>query len=328
MTPEQEVRAEIDKLLTAAGWSVQDRNQVDLTAAQGIAIREYPLKPGNGFADYLLYVDGMAVGVIEAKKKGVPLTAVEPQTTKYSVGLPDHIPAPRRPLPFLYQSTGVETRFTNLLEPDARSRAVFAFHKPEIFAQWIKADLKNPGSTIRGRLRLMPPLDDRDLWPAQKRAIVRLENSFAEGRPRSLIQMATGSGKTFTACNFSYRLIKFAGARRILFLVDRRTLGLQTKKEFDQFVTPDDGRKFSELYNTQLLSANKLDLVSKVCITTSQRLYSMLTGRELDEASQLIAISLLLTRSTSSFGHSKKGRRAGRGHGISRRDEQRRETPA
>src|SRR5205085_7043144 len=106
--------------------------------------------------------------------------AVEIQTSKYSVGLPDHIPAPRRPLPFCYQSTGIETRFTNLLEPEARSRAVFAFHKPETLSQWIQADLKSPGSMVRGKLRTMPPLDARNLWPAQKRAILRLEESLAD----------------------------------------------------------------------------------------------------------------------------------------------------
>ncbi len=286
MAPEQEARAEIDKLLAAAGWSVQPRDKVNLNAAQGVAICEYPLKKSHGFADYLLYVDGAAVGVIEAKKAGSPLTAVEIQTAKYSEGLPDHIPAPRRPLPFCYQSTGIETRFTNLLEPDARSRPVFAFHKPEMLGQWIQADLKSPGSTVRGRLRIMPALDDGNLWPAQIKAIRRLEQSLAENRPRALIQMATGSGKTFTACNFSYRLIKYAGARRILFLVDRRTLGRQTLNEFQQFVTPDEGRKFTELYNAQLLSSNKIDLVSKVCITTIQRLYSMLVGREIVDDEQ------------------------------------------
>lgn len=282
MTPEQEARAEIDRLLAAAGWSVQARDQVNLGAAQGVAVCEYPLKHGHGFADYLLYVDGAAIGVIEAKKAGSPLIAVEIQTAKYSQGLPDHIPAPRRPLPFCYQSTGIETRFTNLLEPDARSRPVFAFHKPETLSQWIQADLKSPGSSVRGKLRTLPLLDDRNLWPAQKRAIVRLEQSLAANRPRALIQMATGSGKTFTACNFIYRLIKFAGARRVLFLVDRRTLGRQTLNEFQQFVTPDDGRKFTELYNAQLLSGTNIDLVSKVCVTTIQRLYSMLVGKQLD----------------------------------------------
>ncbi|MGA8029239.1 MAG: DEAD/DEAH box helicase family protein [Bryobacteraceae bacterium] len=286
MAPEQEARAEIDKLLAAAGWSVQPRHNVNLTVAQGVAICEYPLKRGHGVADYLLYVDGAAVGVIEAKKAGDPLTAVEIQTAKYSEGLPDHIPAPRRPLPFCYQSTRVETRFTNLLEPDARSRGVFAFHKPETFSQWIQADLKSPGSTVRGRLRVMPPLDAGNLWPAQIKAIRKLEESLADNRPRALIQMATGSGKTFTACNFIYRLIKFAGAKRVLFLVDRKTLGRQTLNEFQQFVTPDDGRKFTELYNAQLLSSNKIDLVSKLCITTIQRLYSMLVGRDIADTDE------------------------------------------
>ena len=184
MTPEQEARIEIDKLLSAAGWAVQPRDQADLTAAVGIAICEYPLKKGHGFADYLLYVDGAAVGVIEAKRAEVTLIAVEIQTAKYSVGLPEHIPAPRRPLPFCYQSTGVVTRFTNLLEPDARSRVVFAFHRPETLGQWIQADLKSPGSTVRGKLRVMPPLDGSNLWPAQRRAIVSLEESLADNRPR------------------------------------------------------------------------------------------------------------------------------------------------
>src|SRR5450755_3361270 len=145
MAPEQEARAEIDKLLGGAGWSVQFREHVDLTAAQGVAIREYPLKKGHGFADYLLYVDGAAVGVIEAKKAGVPLTAVEIQTAKYSEGLPDHIPARRRPLPFCYQSTGVETRFTNLLEPDASSRPVFCFHTPETLSRWLTDEVQSAG---------------------------------------------------------------------------------------------------------------------------------------------------------------------------------------
>jgi type I restriction enzyme, R subunit len=183
MAPELEARAEIDKLLSAAGWSVQTREHTDLSAAQGVAICEYPLKKGHGFADYLLYVDGAAVGVIEAKKVGSPLTAVEVQTRKYSQGLPDHLPAPRRPLPFCYESTGLETHFTNLLEPDARSRRVFAFHKPDTLGQWLQSDLKSPGSTLRGKLRLLPPLPESNLWPAQRRAILRLEQSLAQIDP-------------------------------------------------------------------------------------------------------------------------------------------------
>ncbi len=278
--PEAKSRQEIDRLVRAAGWIVQDVQTANLAAGRGVAIREFPLKAGHGFADYLLYVDGAAAGVVEAKKEGETLTGYEVQTEKYSVGLPDSLKAYRRPLPFCYQSTGVETRFTNLLEPDARSRQVFAFHKPETLADWLTEESRSPESTLRARLKHLSPLSPEGLWPAQGRAIRGLERSLAEGRPRALIQMASGGGKTFTACNFSYRLIKHAMARRVLFLVDRNTLGRQTYKEFQQFATPDDGRKFTELYNVQHMQSNKLDPVSKVCITTIQRLYSMLKGEE------------------------------------------------
>ncbi|HUI28336.1 MAG TPA: type I restriction-modification enzyme R subunit C-terminal domain-containing protein [Candidatus Kryptonia bacterium] len=294
--PEAVARERIDALLTDAGWCVQDADAVNLTAGRGIAVREYPLVRGHGYADYLLYVDGKAAGVIEAKKEGVTLTGVELQATKYSEGVPATVPAHFRPLPFLYQSTGVETRFTNEFDPDPRSRRVFSFHRPETLAAWLaiaaadesatdlaaepRAARKPP--TLRTRLQRLPPLITTGLWPAQIRAVTNLEHSLADDRPRALIQMATGSGKTFTAISSIYRLIKFADARRVLFLVDRANLGRQALKEFQSYATPDDGRKFTELYNVQLLTSNKLDPVARVVITTIQRLYSMLQGKELD----------------------------------------------
>jgi len=285
--PEEKSRKTIDKLLADAGWLVQEVGEANVIAGRGVAICEFPLKAGHGFADYLIYVDGAAAGVIEAKKEGDTLTGVEIQTARYSEGLPESLKAYRRPLPFCYQSTGIETRFTNLLEPDARSRPVFAFHRPETLADWLMEESRSPGSTLRARLKRLPPLIPVGLWPAQERAIRGLERSLGDGRPRALIQMASGGGKTFTACNSSYRLIKHAKARRTLFLVDRNTLGKQTYKEFQQFATPDDGRKFTELYNVQHMQSNKLDPVSKVCITTIQRLYSMLKGEaEFDPAQE------------------------------------------
>lgn len=285
--PEEKARTIIDDLLSAAGWILQDLAEANVTAGRGVAVREFPLKAGHGFTDYLLYVDGAAAGVVEAKKEGATLIGVEIQTARYSEGLPDSLKAYRRPLPFCYQSTGVETRFTNLLEPDARSRQVFAFHKAETLADWLMEESRSPGSTLRARLKRLPPLSPVGLWPAQEQAIRGLERSLGDGRPRALIQMASGGGKTFTACNFSYRAINHAKARRILFLVDRNTLGKQTYKEFQQFATPDDGRKFTELYNAQHMQSNKLDPVSKVCITTIQRLYSMLKGEaEFDPAQE------------------------------------------
>jgi type I restriction enzyme R subunit len=279
-SPEAKARKNIDQQLTESGWIVQSRDETNISAAPGIAIREFPMKTGFGEADYLLYVDGQAVGVVEAKKEGSTLTGFEIQTAKYSEGLPDSLPAPRRPLPFCYQSTGVETRFTNLLEPDAASRNVFSFHRPETLAEWLNDELSDPESTVKARIRRAPPLAERGLRPAQIKAIQNLELSLGLGKPRALIQMASGGGKTFTACNFIYRLIKYAGARRIVFLVDRSNLGRQTLKEFQNFRTPEEQRLFTELYNVQQLQSNKLDKVSKVCISTIQRLYAMLQGQE------------------------------------------------
>jgi type I restriction enzyme R subunit len=280
MGPEDHARQSIDDLLQQCGWIVQDRARLNLGAGRGIAIREFSLR--TGAADYLLFVDRQAVGTVEAKKVGDTLTGVEEQSTKYRVGLPAGLVAPRDPLPFAYETTGIETRFTSQLDPDPRSRGVFAFHRPEALAEWLaQAPDGIPtveNETLRARLLRMPPLAPIGLRDCQYEAITQLERSFAENRPRALIQMATGAGKTYTAVSAIYRLVKHAGARRVLFLVDRANLGRQTLKEFQQFVTPDDGRKFTELYNVQHLQTNRIDPVARVCITTIQRLYSMLCG--------------------------------------------------
>ena len=282
MTPEEEAREIIDAKLAQAGWAVQSRDELDLSAGLGIVIREFPLKEGHGQADYLLYVDRKAIGVVEAKPVGTTLTGIEAQSACYSEGLPDDLPAWHRPLPFLYESTGEATQFTNGLDPDPRSRDIFHFHLPETLLAFAKRDAQ-----LRGELREMPPLDEAGLWPAQAVAIRNLERSLSLNRPRALIQMATGSGKTFTAANVAYRLIKHAGARRILFLVDRHNLGDQTYREFCQFQPPGEGHRFDELYNVQFLQSNSVDPVSRVCITTVQRVYSMLRGEaEFDVADE------------------------------------------
>ena len=215
-TPEDEAREQIDRMLDAAGWAVQNAAKANIHASRGVALRNFVLKTGHGFADYLLYVDGAATGVVEAKKQGTTLTGVEIQSAKYSEGLPTHLPAQVRPLPFCYQSTGVETHFTNGLDPDPRSREVFWFHRPETMAGWFddlarlaplaahlgESPVYKEPATVRGKVRQLPPLDTNGLWPAQIRAIRNLEHSLAENRPRALIQMATGSGKTFTAISF------------------------------------------------------------------------------------------------------------------------------
>ena len=277
LTPEQEAREQIDALLEAAGWHVQSLNVLNLGASVGVAVREFPLSTGK--ADYLLFVDRKAVGVIEAKKVGTTLSHVEDQSEKYTVGLPKDIPHVELPLPFAYESTGIETHFRDNRDPSPRSRRVFSFHRPETLLEWV-----GQPDTLRARLQHMPPLIPEGLWRPQVEAVMNLEESFAADRPRALIQMATGSGKTFTACTFVYRLIKFAGAKRVLFLVDRNSLSKQTLREFQQYTTPDDGRKFTELYNAQRLTTNAIDPVCKVTISTIQRVFSMLKGEpEFDE---------------------------------------------
>jgi len=267
MTPEEEARQVIDERLDAAGWVVQDYRKVNLGAGLGVAIREFPLKTGS--ADYMLFVDRKAAGVIEAKPIGTTLGGVDWQSDKYTIGLPDNTPYYQKPLPFAYESTGVETFFRDLRDPEPRSRRLFAFFKPDTLMDYLSQEDTE-----------LPPLITEGLRDCQIDAIQNLEDSFAQARPRALIQMASGGGKTFTAVTFAYRLIKFAKAKRILFLVDRNHLGRQTLKEFQQYVTPDDGRKFTELYNIQRLTSNKIDPVCKLTITTIQRIYSMLKGEE------------------------------------------------
>jgi type I restriction enzyme R subunit len=275
LTPEDLARQNIDRQLEACGWIIQDFSSLNIMAGVGVAVREYQLTTGE--ADYGLYIDGKVAGVIEAKKEGSNLTGVETQTDKYAKGLPDGVPHYGLPLPFGYESTGVVTRFTNRLNPYPRSREVFTFHRPEELKRLLNIGDENQ---LRSRLLDLPELEDAKLWPIQRVAITNLEKSLSENRPRSLIQMTMGSGKTFTAVSAVYRLIKFAGASRILFLVDRNNLGKQTDKEFQSYVSPYNNYKFTEEYPVQRLTKNAIGESSKVVITTIQRLYSMLQGDE------------------------------------------------
>ena len=271
MNNEARAREEIDKMLSECGWIVQDYKMMDLGASRGVAVREFPLL--TGIADYLLFIDRKACGVLEAKRVGIPLGGVADQSIRYVGGLPDDIPSYGNPLPFVYASTGKETSFVDLRDPKSRSRRIFSFHRPESLKDFLSDE-----KTLRRKLQEMPPLITEGLRDCQIEAVTNLEKSFKDTRPRALIQMATGSGKTFTAISFVYRLIKHSNAKRVLFLVDRTNLGKQAMTEFSKYKTPDDGRKFTELYNVQHLSSNVIDPASRVCISTIQRVYSMLRG--------------------------------------------------
>ena len=277
MKPEDKARCKIDAMLQASGWVIQDYEDLDLGASLGIAVREFPL--GKKAVDYALFIRRNPVGVVEAKKIGLTLLGVVEQSEMYLQGLHEKFPkAPMRP-PFSYETTGVETLFANRREPKYRSRHVFTFHRPEVLEEW----LAEP-ATLRGRLKQIPLLDYDRLYDCQIDAINNLERSFADNHMRALIQMATGTGKTFTAVTFIYRLIKFAKAKKILFLVDRSNLGRQALREFQKYSTPDDGRKFTDLYNVQHLQSQTIDDGVSVVVSTVQRLYSILQGKkEFDE---------------------------------------------
>ena len=244
LTPEQQAREEIDRQLEACGWDVQDLDAMDIHARLGVAVREYRLKwkeeeeDLTGFADYLLYAKGRAIGIVEVKRVGHTLEGVVIQSKRYTEGLDEQVPAWHRPLPFAYESTGEVTQFTNGLDPHPRSREIFTFHRPE---ELLRLQDLGPAQ-LRRMLREMPELPQGKLWPVQHEAIANLERSLVHARPRALIQMATGSGKTFTVVSACHRPIRHARARRILFLVDRNNLGRQTLSAFVPNGKPVRGR--------------------------------------------------------------------------------------
>ncbi|WP_295372793.1 DEAD/DEAH box helicase family protein, partial [uncultured Pseudacidovorax sp.] len=281
MTPEAKARLHIDQKLHAAGWVVQDLSRINLSASAGVAVREYPT--GTGRADYVLFVHRVACGVIEAKRDdaGELLTATESQTARYASGQLKW-QKETAPLRFLFEATGQIIRFTDVADPAPRSREVFHFFRPEQLQEW----LAQP-DTLRHRLaHAIPPLPEQNLRDCQVDAVAGLEQSLARNKPRALVHMATGAGKTFTAITAVYRLLKFARARRVLFLVDTRNLGKQAHQEFMAYTPPDDGRKFTELYNVQRVGSAGVDRHAQVCISTIQRMYAALSGEALDESAE------------------------------------------
>lgn len=278
--PEQMARDKIDAILLASGWLIQDKNKINLTASLGIAVREYQTEIGP--ADYVLFVDKKPVGIIEAKREeeGVRLTTVEEQSKQYADAKLRLLN--NTSLPFVYESTGLITRFTDYRDPKPRSRNIFSFHRPETFLNWAKEE-----KTLRNRLLELPALPTDGLRDCQITAINNLEQSFKDQRPKALIQMATGSGKTFTAITFIYRLLKYAKAKRVLFLVDTKNLGEQAEGEFRAYTAKEDNRLFTELYGVTRLSSSFIPNDSQVYISTIQRMYSILKGAELDESAEM-----------------------------------------
>ncbi len=288
LNPEEQARVLIDIQLVAAGWVVQDREAIDLVNHVGVAVREVIMEKWAGRADYVLYLNRKMVGVIEAKPQGTTLMAVQWQSHRYSKGLTEtqskSAVLVNGELPFIYEASGSETNFTNVFDPEPRARRIFNFQKPETLARVIREAENHKEATWRGRVQNLPNTDGYDLRPASRRAIISIEQSLKDNQhSRSLVQMATGAGKTRMAVTESYRLLKHGGFTRVLFLVDRNNLGDQTLREFRDFTTPDDGRKFTDLYNVDKLTSSGMVGSSAVVISTIQRVFSVLKGKVVSE---------------------------------------------
>ena len=280
MTPEQRAREVIDRKLLQSGWIIQDVKSLNPMAAMGVAVREFPTSTGE--VDYALFVEGVPVGVVEAKKSeaGENITAVEKQSARYANSSFKWVKC-EYSIRFAYEATDKLTRFTDYADIKYRSRKVFSFHRPETLA----ALLKQP-DTLRNNMKHFPPLDTTGFRQCQITAIQNLDASFAHNKPRALVQMATGAGKTFTAITSVYRLLKYGKMNRVLFLVDTRSLGEQAEREFLAYRPNDDPRSFSQIYGVHRLKSAYIPEGVQVCISTIQRMYSILKGEELDASAE------------------------------------------
>ena len=289
MTPEAEARLKIDARLIQTGWVIQNVKQLNLSAGLGVAVREFPTDTGP--VDYALFVDGVPVGVIEAKpdNAGEHITVIETQSGRYANSKFKWIKAEYK-IRFAYEATGKLTRFTDYADEKYRSRGIFNFHRPETLAEFLK-----DSSTVRNRMKAFPELDTAGFRDCQIKAISNLEKSFGLAKPKALVQMATGAGKTFTAITSVYRLLKFSKVRRVLFLVDTRGLGEQAEREFMAYHPNDDHRSFAELYGVSRLRRSYIPKDAQVCISTIQRMYSILRGEELDESAEETSFSEFVT---------------------------------
>lgn len=280
MTPEQEARIVIDEKLKMSGWQVQNVNQLNLLAGLGVAVREFPTSTGS--VDYVLFINGEPVGVIEAKKSsaGENITVVEEQSSRYANSTFKWINRDHS-IRFAYEATDKLVKFTDYKDIKYRSRKVFSFHRPEYLESLLQAS-----DTIRNNMKHFPPLDPVGFRDCQINAINNMDVSFADNRPRALVQMATGAGKTFTAITEAYRLLKYGKMNRILFLVDTKSLGEQAEREFLAYTPSDDTRSFSQLYGVRRLKSSYIPNDVQICISTIQRMYSILKEEDLDESTE------------------------------------------
>jgi len=274
VTPEEIVRIKIDQWFADSGWKVVDRDQYEPTIT-AVAIREGLLK-NNLEADYLLLLNGKVVGVLEAKRKEVDISSdiVSKQTILYANNVPNYYQVWQNPLPLLYKSNGKEILFLDYRNETNQWKTADHIHTPKEIVKILGID--DPFAEL-------PILNPKGLRKCQYEAITELEKSFRIGQKRALMVLATGAGKTYTACLTAYRMLSYTPMRRVLFLVDRNNLGKQAEGEFGTFRLTETGDAFNVIFAVSRLKSAKIPTDSNVVICTIQRLFSLLKGEDITD---------------------------------------------
>lgn len=272
MTPEEKARVKIDRLFAEAGWTVVNRDEYEPTM-NAVAVREALLK-GNLEADYFLMINGKACGVLEAKREEIDVASnmVSEQVATYAKMVPDYYQAWQNPLPLLYKSNAKVVDFQDYRKSNVEWEEINRIHTPKEIVDMLGIDDPFAG---------LPILKNKGLRACQFEAITELEKSFRTGQNRALMVLATGAGKTYTACLAAYRMLAYTPMRRILFLVDRNNLGKQAEGEFGTFRLTENGEAFNTIYTVNRLKSSTIPKDSNVVISTIQRLFSLLKGEEI-----------------------------------------------
>lgn len=274
MTPEEKARQKIDHWFTDAGWKVINREDYEPTCS-AVAIREGLLK-GNLEADYFLFINGKAVGVLEAKRKDIDASsdAVCEQAARYARSVPHIYQTYQNPLPFIFTSNGKELYFCDSREQESCFRQIITIPTPHDLVKKLGIE-----DTFAG----LPTLTKKGLRDCQYEAVTELEKSFRSGQTRTLMVLATGAGKTYTACLAAYRMLSYTPMRRVLFLVDRNNLGKQAEGEFGTFRLTENGDAFNTIFTVNRLRSSSIPSDSNVIISTIQRLFSFLKGEDIED---------------------------------------------
>lgn len=275
MLPEEKARVKIDKQLRNAGWDIVARNEYLPNSTS--AVKE-ALMGGNTESDYLLFIDGKAIAVVEAKREENPLgDEVKKQAEDYAVSPQDWYGLWfEKLIPLVYMANGNKIYFKNMLVENSDYEELSQMHSPKKMLQIIGK---------KSEYGALPLIEKRGLRDCQYRAEVKFEESLKMGNKKNLAVLATGSGKTYLACLAAYRLLNYTPTKRILFLVDRNNLARQTESEFSVFDRTEGQQKMGNLYTINRLKKEE-DIKGDIVISTIQKLFCVLTGQKINDSDE------------------------------------------